>query len=159
LPAADRVEVRQLAERADRGQRRRAAAEQAPADPADRVLIDRIDLGDDLVLRDAAAEDQQLAGELLALREAALERHHQARLELRPGTYQLLLAGLLDQLQELVADHRHQLGGFLLAGAGVDAEQPGVGVARGEGEHRVGEAAVLAHLLEQPGRHAAAQHR
>ncbi len=89
---------------------------------------------------------------------AALERHHQARLELGAGAHQLLLARLLDQLQELVAHDGHQLGDLLLAGAGVDAEQAGIGVARGEGEDRVGEAALLAYLLEQSRRHAAAEH-
>ena len=55
------------------------------ADPADRFLVDGIDLGDDLRRRHVAVEDQQLAGQILALRIAALQRHHQARLELRPG--------------------------------------------------------------------------
>ena len=60
---------------------------------------------------------------------------------------------------ELVDDDRHQLVDILRPGRGVDAEDAGVGEAPVEGVDRVAEAALLAHLLEEPRRHAAAEDR
>ena len=60
-------------------------------------------------------------------------------------------------LQRLLAQHRHQLGRLVLAGAGIDAEQPAVAIAVGEGVDRIDQAALFAHLLEQPRGHAAAE--
>ena len=64
-------------------------------------------------------------------------------------------AGLL----QLVDDHRHQLGDVALPGRGVHAEDAAVGEGPVEGIDRVAEAALLAHFLEQPRRHAAAEDR
>ena len=60
-------------------------------------------------------------------------------------------------LLQLVDDHRHQLGDVALAGRGMDAEDAGIGKAPVEGVDRIAEAALLAHFLEQPRRHAAAE--
>ncbi len=48
---------------------------------------------------------------------------------------------------------------LVLAGRGGDAEDAGIGEGPMEGIDRVAEAALLAHFLEQPARHAAAQDR
>ena len=56
----------------------------------------------------------------------------------------------------------HELGDRadpLRRAAGVQADEAGIREARGEGVDRVGEAALLADLLEQPRRHPAAEHR
>ena len=63
------------------------------------------------------------------------------------------------ELAELV---EHQFGDLADLGgraSGVDAEDAGVGVARRERVHGVREAALLAHLLEESRRHAAAEDR
>ena len=58
---------------------------------------------------------------------------------------------------ELVAADLEHLGHPARLAAGVDAEHAAVGVGGGVGVHRVGQAALLADLLEQPGAHAAAE--
>ena len=62
-------------------------------------------------------------------------------------------AGLL----QLVDDDRDQFGDVALAGGRMDAEDAGVGKAPVEGIDRIAQAALLAHFLEQPRRHAAAE--
>ena len=66
------------------------------------------------------------------------------------GAAQLVLADrLLAQALELVADHVQRLDDVVLTGADVDAHLPGVLVLARPGIDGVGEAALLAHLLEQ----------
>ena len=60
-------------------------------------------------------------------------------------------------LRQLVADHGQHVVELVGQAADRDPDQAGVGVVGGEGEDRVGQAAVLAHLLEQPARRAAAE--
>src|SRR5690606_35616072 len=58
---------------------------------------------------------------------------------------------------DLVAADREDFVGFGVLAAGVDAEDAGVGVLGGVAVDGVGEAAFLADLLEEAGRHAAAE--
>src|SRR5690606_40254954 len=58
---------------------------------------------------------------------------------------------------DLVAADREDFVGFGVPAAGVDAEDAGVGVLGGVAVDVVGEAAFLADLLEEAGRHAAAE--
>ena len=103
------------------------------------------------------AEDQHVPRLLLAARGRAFERHQQPGLELGPRALQLARREPLAEPPHLVAQRRHQLGRFLLAGAGIDAEHAAVAIGVGEGIDRIDEAALLADLLEQARRHAAAE--
>ncbi len=55
----------------------------AMGDPHDRLVVDRLDAGDDVGDIEELTVDQQMLGELLAARRRALERHQDAGLELR----------------------------------------------------------------------------
>ena len=131
----------------------------APArdDAADRGVVDRLDAAHHVGRIERRAVDQHVLRHLLAARPGAFQRHQQAGLHLRLGARQLAGGQPVGEPHRLVAQDRHQLGRLFLAGAGIDAEQPAVAVAVREGMDRVDEAALLAHFLEQPGRHAAAE--
>ena len=94
---------------------------------------------------------------LLAARPGALQGHQHPGLHLRLGARQLGRGESVGKARGLLAQYRQQLGRLLLAGAGVDAEQPAVAIAMREGMDRIHQAALLAHLLKQAGRHAAAK--
>ena len=83
-------------------------------------------------------------------RAGRLQREHHAALDVLLGPLELLAGGrLLAHALELCADHPQRLGQVVRARAQVEADLPGVGVLVGERVDRVGQAAPLAHLLEQ----------
>ena len=113
------------------------------------VLVDR----DDLV---AVDEPRSEAGHARA---AVLQAQEHRALEVAERHPVLLLG---DAVGDEAVDHRvddlEQLAQPVRGGAAVDHEGADVAVGRRRREHRVGEAALLADLLEQPTRHAAAEH-
>src|SRR5271169_6533617 len=121
-------------------------------DARDRGLVDRLDLLDRFAGRNWPAEHQQLLAKLFGARTRALERHEDARLELRSSAADLVLARRRADLAKLVAHHSDDLGHIGLAGAGVDAKGAAVREARREGVDRVDEPALLAQFLEEAGR-------
>ena len=112
---------------------------------------------DQLFLGDRPAEQQQLPGDLRGAACRALGRHDEAGAILRARPVELVLEDVLAGLLQFRHDDRHQLGNVALPGRRVHAENAGVGKAPMERVDRVAEAAFLAHLLEQPRRHAAAE--
>ena len=87
-----------------------------------------------------------------------LQPHDYVGLGLLPGPLQLLVGGALGQkLPDYLADGLDGLGLGLLIQGGVDAEDPGVGVARPVGVDRVAQPLLLPHPLEEPGGHSPAQ--
>src|SRR6185437_328890 len=79
------LEPADLAERRESRPRRGDAAR----DTHYRLVVDRLDAGDDLADIEQLAIDEEMLGELLATRRGALERHQDAGLELRPRPLQL----------------------------------------------------------------------
>ena len=104
------------------------------------------------------AEQQQLPGDLRGAAGRAFGRHDQPGAILRARAVELFLQ---DALAGLAAAPSTMTGTSsamsLCAGRGMDAEDAGVGEAPVEGIDRVAEPALLAHFLEQPRRHAAAE--
>ena len=94
---------------------------------------------------------------MLAARRRALQGHQDAGLELGAGAGHLFLGDVAAHLGDFIADQGNQLFGFLLPGAGVNAEQAGVRITREKGVNAVHQAALFAHLLEQARGHAAAK--
>jgi len=129
----------------------------SPIEIHDRGVVDRLDAAHHVGGIDRRAVDQHVLRQLLAARPGALQRHQQPGLHLRLGARQLGRGEAVGKARGLLAQYRQQLGRLLFAGAGIDAEQPAVAIAMREGMDRIDEAALLAHLLEQAGRHAAAE--
>ncbi len=98
-----------------------------------------------------------MPGKLLGAGRAALQRHQEARLHLRLGPRDLGLGQRLHRIIHDIDHDLHHLRRVGRIGAGVEAEEARAGVGRVERVDRVAEAALLAHLLEQPRRHPAAE--
>ena len=88
----------------------------------------------------------------------AFQRHQQAGLHLRLGAGNLGLVQRFGGERNLIDGDPHQFWRIGLVGAGIEGEHAGVDIRHVEGVDRVAESAVLAHFLEQPRRHAAAEH-
>src|SRR5689334_5842261 len=127
-------------------------------DSADLVVADRLDRGQDLVDRLEVRVDQLGLAEPAHPGRRVLEAEHDRPAELALAALQLGVGQpAVDHLADLVpADGQHlvRLG---REAAHVHAPDAGVGMLRAEAVHRVGQPPLLPHLLEQPGRHAAAQ--
>ena len=108
---------------------------------------------------------RDLAFDLLGAADAAhparrrLERHRERTREMALGRFELGVAvrPSRDEPVELVVDHAERLVDALGRRARVDREEAGVFVRGAVRVHRVREAALLPHLLEQTRRHAAAE--
>src|SRR3954454_12164257 len=142
---------------ADDGERRRAA-QQVEREHLHVVDGHRIDVAEDLVDGHHLAIDELGLPEPDHPRPGVLETQDEAATHLPLASVELLravaAAGRHRQLLTAQLEHLARAVGMT---AGIDAEHSGVGVVRGEGVDGVGEAALLAHLLEQPRRHASAE--
>src|SRR6185437_13915695 len=152
----DPIEMLDPADLAEGGEGRTGRGDTA-GDTHDRRIVDRLDAGNDVGDIEELIVDEQMLGELLAARRGALERHQYAGLELRPRPLQLRRIEPVPDAADLLAHRRDQLDDLFRPGAGIDAEDAAVTVAVREGIDRVDEAALLADLLEQARRHAAAE--
>ena len=88
-----------------------------------------------------------------------LEAQHQAALEMILGAAQLgVRHRRLLQPAQLLDAQIDDLGHRLVGAAGVDRDVAGVAIGAQAAEHRVGQAALLADVLEQPRAHRSAEH-
>ena len=123
------------------------------------VDADRRDARQHGVERQRRAIDEGLARELLGARRGRFERGQGRDLELRLGAVDFRFVEPQGGLGEAVERGARDLAGVLGGRAGVEAEQAAVGKSPVERIDRIGEAALLAHFLEQARRHAAAGRR
>src|SRR3954451_23391611 len=146
--------------RPDDGEGARAVAQHAVDDPGHVGRGDRLDLLHDPVETRDLAHGQLTPADPVHAAGRALERQRQRTGEVALGPGQLTLgdAAVGHQPVELGAHDVERLVHTLRRGRAVHGEGAGLLERAAVGEHRVGEAALLAHLLEQPRAHAAAQH-
>ena len=112
-----------------------------------------------LVQTELLSEVQLLPGQVAHAGARALERQHQAALQVVLGPPQLGLGDAVAlQPADLLDGEPHDLGHRVEARARVDGEVPGVGVGGEPGGDRVDEAALLPHVLEEARGHAAPEH-
>src|SRR6185437_14093226 len=154
----DPIEMLDPADLAEGGEGRTGRGDTA-GDTHDRRIVDRLDAGNDVGDIEELIVDEQMLGELLAARRGALERHQYAGLELGPRPLQLGRIEPVADAADLLAHRRDELHDLLRPGAGIDAEDAAVAIAVRERVDRVDEAALLADLLEEARRHAAAERR
>ena len=122
--------------------------------------VDRLEPLDRLVERQQRRAHQDRAPEPVHAARGGLHRQREPALDVLAGAAQLVLADrLLAHALELAADHVQRLDDVVLARADVDADLAGVLVLARPGVDRVGQAALLAHLLEQARGRRAAQDR
>jgi hypothetical protein len=100
-----------------------------------------------------------LAGEMVAAGLHRFEAHQQPRLALRAGAGEFGVAQRLGGLGEDLPGERQRFRRLGASGGAIDAEQARFGEALRPGIDAVGEAALLAQLLEQARGHAAARRR
>ena len=146
-------------ERADRPDRRngRRCGKQARGQVAQALDGERRKPLHKFVLGDRAAKQEKLARNLRGAAGTALCRHDEPGAVLRARTVQFVLGNAFAGSLKFVDDHRDQLRNIALSGRRMHAEDAGVRKSPVEGIDRVAEAAFLAHFLEEPGRHAAAE--
>ena len=113
---------------------------------------------DDLRRVDQAAVDGQLPGDVMGLAPGRFERHQQAGPRLRPHPVELALGDRRGGLGDDLLDQRERRRRLAARRRGVDVEQAGVVIGMQGRADRIGQPAVLADLLEQPRRRAAADH-
>ena len=113
-----------------------------------------------LVQAELAIEVDLLPRQVRHAARRVLEAQHQAALEVVLRALQLAVGDrrLLDRPQ-LVDDEVHDFAHGLVGAAGVDRELAGVAIRAQSAEHRVGQAALLPHVLEEPRAHRAAEQR
>src|SRR5215211_1483424 len=103
---------------------------------------------------------QERAAEPVHAGQRRLHRQHGAALDVLAGALELLLPHPdFQEASQLGADHVHGRPDIVGPGTDVDRYLARVGVVTGVGEDRVGEAALLTDLLEEPRRSRAAQDR
>src|SRR4051812_38104312 len=118
----------------------------------------RVDVAQDLVDGHQLAIDELGLSEPAHPRPGVLETEHETATHLTLAAVELLHADAAGGgCGELLAAELEHLTRAVGMAAGVDAEHSGVGVVRGKRVDGVGEAALLAHLLEEPRRHAATE--
>ena len=145
------------ADRRDRHARRRV---QLAGEPLEVLARDRLEALDRLVERQQRSVHQHRAPEPVHARARRLHRQREPALDVLARAAQLVLADpLVAHARQLAADHVERLDDVVLARADVDADLAGVLVLARPRVDRVGEAALLAHLLEQARRRRAAQDR
>ena len=98
-----------------------------------------------------------MTGQLFGTGAAAFQRHQQPGLHLRLGARDLGFGQGLDRVVDDIDDHLHHFRRIAGIGAGIEPEEPGVGIRRMEGVDRIAQPALFAHFLEQPRRHPAAE--
>src|SRR5690606_37049189 len=155
--SADGVGEVLVAVRADDGQRERPV-EHVGGDRLDLLGSDRVDAGQHLVYGHQLVVHQLVLADAGHARAGVLQPEDETAAHLALAARDLLLRQALghDPGHLVPADLEHVVD---LAGqaADVDAELAGVGVGGGVAVGRVGQAALLPDLLEQPRRHAAAE--
>ncbi len=144
--------------RAERGHRRPAASDQGAPGSARAFDRDGLDASNQFVDRYRTAPCHHLPRQLLGTRAGALQRHQQAGFHLRLRARHLGLVDGFRRGADLAHHDAHQLGDVGGVGARVEPEHSRVRIGGVERIDRIAEAALLAHFLEQPGRHAAAEH-
>ena len=149
-----------LLARADRRCREPLGREELAGELADSLGLDRVDLGDQTVERENLGVGDNRLPEPGHPRRGRLHPEHQPALQVLLGALQLLLGQVAcGDVRDLVGGDRERLGEVVLARPDVDPDLAGVCVLREEAVDRVGEAALLADLLEEPGRGGAAEDR
>ncbi len=118
---------------------------------------DGVDPGHQLFHRQRTPIGQHVTRQLFGAGAAAFQRHQQPGLHLRLGAGDLGFGQGLDRVVDDIDDHFHHLRRVGGIGAGIEPEKAGVGIGRMEGVDRVAQPALLAHFLEQPRRHPAAE--
>ncbi len=111
----------------------------------------------DLLERERLAVDEGLPRQLLDARHRRFERGERRDFHLRPGAPNLGLVEIVGGLAETIERGGDEFAGLAGRAAGVEAEQAGLRIAPVERVDRIGEAALLAHFLKQPRRHAPAR--
>src|SRR5260221_7506269 len=124
----DPVEMLDSADLAERGEGRSRRGD-PPGDAHHRLVVDRLDAGDDVGDVEELVIDQEMLGELLAARRRTLERHQYAGLELRPRPLELGHAQPVADPPDLLAHRRDELDDLLRSGAGIDSEDAAVATA------------------------------
>ena len=133
-------------------------AKSSPASARDVLEGDGLDAVDHLVDAEQLVVDELGLADARHPRAGVLQAEHQAALELALAARELLVGDAARprpwRARRGPTRARRRLAG---QAADRDPDQAGVGVVAGEGEDGVGQAALLAHLLEQPRRRAAAE--
>src|SRR3954452_19667768 len=142
------------------GHRQAVGCEQLAGQRRHRLRLDRVDLGADAVERQQLGVGQHRLAQPAGAVRGRLHRQHDPPLQVLLGALQLVVGELpLPHPHQLVGGDAHALGQIVLAGADVDTDHASVGILGAERVDRVGHAAPLPDLLEQPGRGRSAQHR
>ena len=130
--------------------------ERARAGRADLGYIQTIDRRDDFIAGEDPAEGDQLPGNLFAAGGGGFERRKQRHLHLRFGPPDFRIVQVQARLAQAVERDRQQFSDIFRARCGIKAKHAGIGISPMIGMDGVGKPARLAHLLEQPRRHSAA---
>ena len=121
--------------------------------------VDGVDLRQDLVDREHLAVQQERGTDAAHPGARVLAREQHLRAQVSLGDRQLPLGDAVGgQELELAVDDAQHLVDVLGCRPDHDGQRAGVGVGGPLGPDRVGQATLLAHLLEQPARQPAAQH-
>ena len=134
----------------------RCRTKKPPAGDAYVVDGQCVDTLNDLAAWNDAAEHRELTGDLLGACARRFQCSQHRHFHLRLGARELGFVEILRRLRQAIQAHRDELGKLAPAARGIKAEQAGVQIGPVEGMNCIGEAALLAHFLEQPRGHAAA---
>ena len=135
--------------RADAGRRPLLRVIVAPHGGDDVVAVDGVDALEHLVHGEDGLLQEDGPPQRLHARARALHAQHELPLEVVLGARDGVVRHVRLEVAQHVEDDAHGLLDRLLPRAEVDGGEAGVGVQRGVRVHGVGEAALLAHLLEE----------